>query len=210
MIRVLVADDHEIVRKGFAYIFAQTQDIELVGEAASDEELLERARSQRFDVAVLDILMPARGGLDLIKDLKRENPGCGIMIVSGYPEKQYAVRAYKAGAYAYLCKTRSSEEIVAAVRAVASGERYITQESAESLAKYIDNEQGNQAYNTLTTREMQIMLLIGAGMPPRLIAGKLSLSVKTIGTYRSRLMEKMGFSSNAEIIKYVIANHLVP
>jgi len=209
MIRVLLADDHAVVRAGLREILVDTGDIKVVGEAANGQEVLSRVREQEFDVVVLDMSMPGRSGIDLIKQVKGEKPKLRLLILSMHGEQQYAVRALKAGAAGYLTKDSAVDQLVAAIRRVAGGGAYISSETAERLA--MDAARGTDAasHTCLSDREFQIFQLIAAGKSITGIARQLSLSVKTISTHKSRILDKMGFANQAELIRYAIENKLL-
>lgn len=209
MIRVLVADDHGIVRRGIAQIVSESGDIAVAGEASSGEEALELAREGQYDVAILDISMPGRGGLDVIRDIRAACPGIRIIILSMYSEEQFAVRSLRDGASAYLTKTSADEELLPAIRAVAAGHRYITAEVAERLAYYVECDSELPPHERLSQREFQVLVLIGSGLTVTQVAGKLSLSDKTVSTYRARILEKMGLKTNAQLIRYAVDHKLV-
>jgi two-component system, NarL family, invasion response regulator UvrY len=209
MIRLLIADDHGLIRRGIAQIVAESGDIVVAGEASTGEEALELARSGDFDVVILDIAMPGRGGLDVIRDIRAANRNIKVIILSMHSEEQYAVRSLRDGASAYLTKTSADAELIAAIHTVASGRRYITAEVAERLAYYVESESELPPHERLAKREYQVLLLIGSGKTVGEIAAGLSLSAKTVSTYRSRILAKMGMSTNAQLIKYAVDHKLV-
>ena len=209
MIRVLVADDHGLIRRGIVQITAESGDILVTGEASTGEEALELAKSEIFDVAILDIVMPGRGGLDIIRDLRAERPNIKIIILSMYSEEQYAVRSLRDGASAYLTKASADSELLNAIHTVASGRRYITAEVAERLAYYVECDSELPPHERLAKREFQVLILIGSGLTVTETAERLSLSSKTISTYRARILAKMGLSTNAQLIKYAVDHRLV-
>jgi len=208
MIHVLIADDHSIVRRGLRQILSETGDMILVGEAVTAQDALLAARTSTCDVLVLDLSMPGRGGFDMLKDLRHYLPRLPVLILSIYPQEQFAVRALQAGAAGYLTKESAPEELVHAIRRVASGGRYITGGMAELLADHIGGPQVFLAHEALSEREFQVLRMIAAGRTPKQIAAALLLSVKTISTYRTRILEKMQFKTNAEIVRYVIQHQL--
>jgi len=209
MIKVLIVDDHAIVRKGLRQVVTESPGIVVAGEAAGGQEALDLARKQDFDVAVVDITMPGRGGLEILKDLRNENPSLKVMMLSMHSEEQYAIRSFRDGASAYLTKESAPDELVQAIRTVAGGKRYITQSVADRLAVYVETETETPPHERLSDRELQVLLLLGAGKSVRDISRELSLSIKTIGTYRSRVLQKMGMEKNAQIIRYAIQHRLV-
>lgn len=209
MIRVLVVDDHGIVRRGIVQILSGCRDIVVAGEAADGEEALSIARAERYDIAVLDISMPGRGGLDVIRDMRAACPGIKIIILSMHSEEQFAVRSLRDGASAYLTKSNADRELVDAIRAVASGRRYITAEVAERLAYYVECDSELPPHERLSRREYQVLLLIGSGLTVTEISKRLCLSSKTVSTHRAHILSKMGLPTNAKLIKYVVDHKLV-
>ena len=208
MIRILIADDHGVVRKGLKLIVAENPDMVVAGEAASGQEALGLARAQDFDVAIIDIAMPGRGGLEILKGLRAERPSLKIIMLSMYSEEQYAIRSLRDGASAYITKANATDELVKAIEAVASGKRYITPSVAERLASYIEEDGSHLPHESLSDRELQVFVMIGSGKSVSEIAAELSLSIKTISTYRARLLEKMGMNSNAQLIKHTVQHKL--
>jgi two-component system, NarL family, invasion response regulator UvrY len=208
MIRLLVADDHGLIRRGIERIVSESEDIRVAGEASSGEEALEKARAGGYDIILLDISMPGRGGLDVITDIRSACPGIKVIIISMHSEEQYAVRSLRDGASAYLTKVSADAELVTAIRTVASGHRYITAEVAENLASYVEAKSERPPHERLAKREFQVFLLIGAGRTVSEIAEDLSLSVKTVSTYRTRIMYKMGMKTNAQLMRYAIDHKL--
>jgi two-component system, NarL family, invasion response regulator UvrY len=209
VIRILVADDHSVVRKGIKQIVADSPGMEVVGEAATGQEALELVRSGCFDLVILDISMPGRGGLEILRELKAEAPAPKVIILSMYPEEQYAIRCLRDGASAYLMKGSPPEELILAIETVTSGKRYITPSIADRLASYIEDSSQQPPHETLSDREMQILVLIGSGIRASDIAEELNLSVKTISTYRSRILLKMNMETNAQLIRYALQHGLV-
>ena len=209
MIRVLLADDHAIVRAGLKEILADTGDIEVAGEAANGQEVLARVSAQDFDVAVLDLSMPGRNGIELIKLVKAEKPKLRILVLSMHSEEQYAVRALKAGASGYLSKESAADELVAAIRRIAGGGAYVTPETAERLALGAAPRAEAAAHTLLSDREFQVFRMIARGASVSEIARELSLSVKTISTHKTRIMNKMGLANQAELIRYALEHKLL-
>ncbi len=209
MTRIAIADDHVLVRRGLAELLREMNDFRVVGEAASGDELLRTVRDERVDVVVMDMNMPGPSGLDLVKSLKAEFPKLPILVLSAHPEDQYAVRVVRAGAMGYLTKESAEADLVDAVRRVASGKRYLTQALAASLLDALDVDPDQDPHAALSDREYQVLRLIASGMTVGGIAEHLSLSVKTVSTYRSRLLQKMGMSNNSEITRYALENGLV-
>ena len=208
MIRILIADDHGVVRKGLVQIVAENPDMAVTGEAASGQEALDLARGRDFDVAILDIAMPGMGGIEILKGLKALRPSLKIIMLSMYSEEQYAIRSLRDGASAYLTKANAMDELVKAIHAVASGKRYITPSVAERLASYIEEDGNYLPHESLSNRELQVLVMIGSGKAVSEIAAELSLSIKTVSTYRARLLEKMGMESNAQLIRYTVQHTL--
>ena len=209
MIRVLLADDHAIVRAGLKGILADTGDIEVAGEAANGQEVLARVSAQDFDVAVLDLTMPGRNGIELIKLVKAEKPKLRILVLSMHSEEQYAVRALKAGASGYLSKDSAADQLVAAIRRIAGGGAYVTPETAERLALGAAPRAETAAHTLLSDREFQVFRMIASGASVGQIARELSLSVKTISTHKTRIMDKMGLANQAELIRYALEHRLL-
>ncbi len=209
MIRVLVADDHAVVRRGLTHIIAETDDIDVSDEASNGAEVLTLVREGAFDVVVLDINMPGMDGLDTLKQLKAEFPDLHVLVLSMHPEDHYAVRVLKAGASGYLNKDDSPDELVSAIRRVAGGGRYVSPEVAESLLTHLDVGKDAPLHAVLSDREFQVLCMLSEGKTVGDIAEDLSLSVKTISTYRARVLEKMNMKSNAELTHYAIKHDLV-
>jgi DNA-binding NarL/FixJ family response regulator len=209
VIRILVVDDHSVVRQGIKQIVADSPDIEIVGEAASGQEALELVRSGSFDLIILDISMPGQNGLDILRELKAESPALKVIILSMYPEEQYAIRSLRDGSSAYLTKGSPPEELILAIRTVASGKRYITPSVADRLATYIEDSSQRPPHETLSDREMEVLVLIGSGKQVSDIAVELNLSIKTVSTYRSRILLKMNMETNAQLIRYSLQHGLV-
>jgi two-component system invasion response regulator UvrY len=207
-IRVLVADDHPIVRQGVRQIVAATNNIVVAGEATNGRELLERARSIAHDLILLDLSMPGTDGLDLLKQLKRERPKTPVVILTMYSADQFAIRALKAGAAGYLIKDCDAAELLDAVRRVAAGGRHLSPSVAEGLAGHLAGDNEKPLHDTLSDREYQVFRMMAAGRSTRQISVDLSLSVKTISTYRTRIFEKMHMKSAAELATYVVRNRL--
>jgi two-component system, NarL family, invasion response regulator UvrY len=209
VIRVLIADDHAIVRRGVRQILEETSDIEVVGEAASASELWPKMREGRFDAVVLDVNLPGRSGLELLGDIKRERPELPVLILTVHSEEQYAVRALKAGAAGFLTKESAPEKLVDAVRRIAEGRRFITPEVAEKLASSVARGETGPLHESLSDREFQILKMIASGKTVSQIGRELALSVKTISTHRTRILKKMNLKTNSELTHYAIRNGLV-
>jgi two-component system invasion response regulator UvrY len=209
MIKVLVADDHAIVRRGLVQILTEAPDMVVVGEASTGREVLQAVRKHDYDVLVLDIAMPEGGGLEVLQQLQTLKPDLRVLILSMYPEQQYAVRALKTGAAGYLTKESVPEELIAAICKVARGGKYVSQSLAEQLASELRGEVEKEPHETLSDREYQVMTLLAAGESIADIATELSLSVKTVSTYRARILDKLNLKSTAEIIRYALEHGLV-
>lgn len=208
-INILIADDHPIVREGFKQVLSETTDMVVAGEASNGQEVLNLIRKNKYDVVLLDISMPGRSGLEILKELRSEHPKLPILIVSIYPEEQYAVRAFRAGASGYLTKASAPHELIEAIRKVSKGGRYVSSSLAEELTYYLDIDATRAPHETLSDREYQVMLLIASGKTVSGIAEELCLSVKTISTYRTHILKKMNLKNNAEITLYAVQNKLV-
>lgn len=209
MIRIAICDDHQIVRAGFKQIFADISDIEVVAEATNGREALELARKNSCDVMLLDISMPDQSGIDTLRTIKQGQPDLPILILSGYPAQQYAVNLLKMGASGYLNKECDAEELIKAVRTVSTGRRYVSAEVGEILAQGFDKNSSAAVHTELSDREFQVFLRLAKGESVSDIATILSLSVKTISTYRTRVMEKMNLQSNSDLTYYAMKNDLL-
>jgi len=204
-----VVDDHPIVREGLKQILSDTEDILVVDEADSGQAVLSSAARSNFDVVLLDISMPGRDGLEVLRELKQQKPKLPVLILSMYPEEHYAVRVLRAGASGYLTKSSAPDELISAIRKVASGRKYISSTLAERLIYELDREADRPMHEVLSDREYQVMHMISTGKSVKEIAEALGLSVKTVSTYRSRIMEKMNMKNNAEIVLYAVQNKLI-
>lgn len=209
MARILVADDHAIVRKGLVQIIADTLDLKVTAEASSGGEVLDLIRKQSFDVVVLDLNMPDQSGLDTLKQMKAEHPDLPVLVLSMYGEEQYAVRVLRAGASGYLTKESAPDQLVNAIRKVADGRKYVSPAVADSLLNLIDGDADQPLHATLSDREFQVMRFLASGKSVTEIAELLALSVKTVSTYRSRVLEKMNMTSNAELARYALSHELI-
>jgi DNA-binding NarL/FixJ family response regulator len=208
-IRILIADDHPIVRAGFKQVLSETPDLVVADEAGNGQEVLEHLKKKKYDVVLLDISMPGKNGLEILKELKTNYPKLPVLILSIYPEEQYAIRALKAGAAGYLTKESAPHELISAIRKISAGGRYISESLAEKLATYLNVDMTKSPHETLSDREHQVMRLIASGKTVSEIAESLNLSVKTISTYRTHILEKMKMKNNAEITLYAVQNKLV-
>ncbi|MFH1725087.1 MAG: response regulator transcription factor [Elusimicrobiota bacterium] len=210
MIRILVADDHPIVRKGIKELIAETTDLKVVDETGDGQEALSKAWKNNYDVVLLDIALPGRNGLDILRQLNARKPKLRVLMLSMHREEEYALRALKAGACGYLTKESLLTELIAAIRVVARGRKYISPTVAEKLALELRGEHDKPPHERLSDREYEVMLLIASGKTPKQIGEELCLSPKTITTYRARILEKMRLTCNADLTRYVIENRLAP
>jgi two-component system invasion response regulator UvrY len=204
MIKVLITDDHPVVRRGIRQILEDTDRISLVEEAANGKELIRKLNEKKFDVVLLDISLPGRSGLELISEIKKIQKSAGIIILSIHSEEIYAMKALKYGASGYLTKASAPDELVTAIFKVSKGERYISASVADKLAENLLSESERTSYNTLSARELEVLNLIASGKTIVQIADQLSLSPKTISTYRTRLLEKLKLYTTADLIRYSI------
>lgn len=206
--KVLIADDHAIVRRGLGHILAEGFSRLEVGEARNAQEALRLARERTWDIIVLDISMPGRSGVEVLKELKQVCPKTPVLILTGHPEEQYAIRVLRAGAAGYMNKETAPDHLIAAVRKVIGGGRYISPALAELLAVSLGGDSARMPHEDLSDREYQVLCMIASGKTVGHIADELGLSVKTISTYRARVLEKMGMKTNAELTHYAIRNNL--
>ena len=209
MIRVVVADDHTIVREGLKQLLSASVDFTVAGEACNGHEVITRIRELEFDVLLLDISMPGRSGIELIRQINSEKPALRILVLSMHEEEQYAVRAIRAGASGYLTKETAAAQLLSALRKIASGGVFITPAVAEQLALGAMPNTGGSPHSTLSNREFQVMGMLVAGKSITEIAANLNLSVKTVSTHKARLMQKMGMASQTDLIRYALDNNLV-
>ena len=209
MLRILIADDHEVVRKGLVNVLSETLQPVKIDEAGNGQEAVSKASKTEYDLVVLDMKMPGKSGLDVLKELKQHRPKLPVLILSMLPEEQFAVRAIRAGASGYLTKDAAGDELVLAIRKALKGERYISGSLAEILAGDLDGDSEKSPHEILSDREYQVMLMIASGKPVGAIAKELCLSVKTISSYRTNILLKTRMKNNAEITHYAIQNNLV-
>jgi two-component system, NarL family, invasion response regulator UvrY len=209
MLKILIADDHPVFRRGLKQIIAETPDMVVADEATNGWEVLSKVRTSDYDVVLLDISMPGKDGLDVLTRLKSEKPRLPVLMLSMHPEEQYAVRALKLGASGYLTKESASDELVVAIRKVSTGGKYVSSSLAERLASVVQENAEQLPHEGLSDREYRVMCMIASGKTVSEIAKELSLSVKTISTYRFRILEKMKMKNNAELTHYAINNRLV-
>lgn len=206
MINIYIVDDHHLIREGFRKIIEKEHDISIVGEAGNARDFFNDFVEKNCDLVVLDLNLPDKNGLDVLKEIKAVKPDLPVLILSMYPEERYAIRTFKAGASGYISKEFADEKLIKAIREIMSGRKYVSKEFGQIMAG--DLVHGDNLHDNLSDRELQIFLMIGAGKPVQDIAGKLSLSINTINTYRTRILEKMNLKSNAEIIRYALLNKL--
>lgn len=208
MIKVLIADDHLLFRQGLIKLL-ELEGLEVVGEASTGPETLDKARESRPDVVLLDVSMPGRGGLETVQALKDRDPKTRILMLTGHPEDHYAIRCLKGGADGYVTKDNASEQLIAAIRRVSNGGKYISPGLAEQLALSLQHDLGEVPHEALSDREFQVMQRIASGETVSEIADVLCLSVKTISTYRTRVLRKLHLKNNAEIMQYAIREQLI-
>ena len=208
-IRVLIADDHAIVRKGVIQIFSEEPDMVLVAEADTGTGAIDLARQHDADIFILDLNMPGPGGLAVLGQLRSEHPDLPILVLTMHDEEQYGVRMLKAGAAGFLAKNSAPDKLVEAIRHIVSGRRYVSAQLAEALLEHMESETPEAPHESLSDREFQVFQELARGNTPSGIAEKLSLSVKTISTYRSRVLAKLNLSSNAEIVRYALENGII-
>jgi two-component system, NarL family, invasion response regulator UvrY len=209
MIKIFIADDHPVVRMGIKQILAEVKDMTVADEAGTGQETIKKVAKNDYDVILLDISMPGRNGLDILREIKNKKPKIPVLILSIYPEDQYAVRVLKLGAAGYLTKESVPEELINAIRKVAQGRKYISANLAEKLATDLELNSDKPPHENLSDREYQVLCLLASGKRLKDIADTLSLSIKTISTYRTRILEKMKMDNNAELIRYALQNNLV-
>ncbi len=209
MIKILIADDHAIVREGLKQIVAEEKDMLVAGEAGNANEMFDLLKKEKFAIIILDISMPGRSGLEALKFLKKNYPEVPTLILSMFSEEQYGLRALKAGAAGYLKKVSAPTELISAIRKIVSGGKYINQSLAERLADEYDSDRKERMHDKLSNREYQIMCLIASGKSAEEIALDLSISINTVYSYRNRILEKMHLKSNVELTQYALQNKLI-
>jgi DNA-binding NarL/FixJ family response regulator len=208
-IKILVVDDHSIVREGLKQILADNPRMVVSGEASTGTEVLQKIRSNNYDMVIMDISLPDRSGLDILEQLKQITPNMPVLILSMHAEEQYATRAFKAGASGYLTKETASEQLIAAINKVAQGGKYVSPSLAEKLVFELVKDSQKALHEVLSDRELQVLCLMASGKTLTGIAKELCVSVKTVSTHRARILEKMNMRNNAELIRYAIQNKLV-
>jgi two-component system, NarL family, invasion response regulator UvrY len=210
VIRILIVDDHAMFREGLKQILAKHSDMKVIDDAGSGQEALAKILHHKLDVVLLDISLPGRSGPELLSEIKKLKPDLAILVVSMHPEDQYAVRMMKAGALGYLTKESAPEELISAIRKVSTGRHYISSQVAEEMAVALDSGSTKLPHVTLSNREFHVMRMLASGKSLKDIANELSISEKTVTTYRARIMEKMRLHNNVELTLYAIENKLLP
>jgi two-component system invasion response regulator UvrY len=209
MIKVLIADDHAVVRRGLRQILSETSDILVGGEASTVPEVRQKLLDERWDVVVLDVNMPGGNGIELLGELRKLGPSPRALVLTVYPEEQYAVRAIRAGASGFLTKESAPEKLIEAVRKVASGGKYVSLELAETLASVVAGEGGGAPHERLSDREFEVLKMLASGRTVSQVAGDLGLSVKTVSTHRTRILKKMEMKTNAELTHYAVRSRII-
>jgi len=209
MIRLLLVDDHPIVRRGLCAVLQSAEDCIVIDEASDGEEALPKARQGKPDLVLLDLSLPGKSGLEVLKQLQVELPRTKVLVLSGFPEKQYAVRCLRAGAHGYITKRSAPDELLDAIRKVAQGRKYVSASIAELLVETVSASPGRSPHEELTDREFQILCLLGEGKTVSQIARLLSLGLSTINTHRSHILGKMKMETTAQVIRYAVDNDLV-
>jgi two-component system, NarL family, invasion response regulator UvrY len=209
MMRVLIVDDYEIARRGLKHIFADAFPQLQVGEAKNSQTAMEQLMKQEWDLVLVDVNIPGRNGLEVLQEVKRLRPQTPVLVVSGYPEEEFAVRSLKLGASGYLNKSLASDEILAAAKKALAGGKYVTASLAEKLAASLGDKVQSAPHECLSNRELLVLRLVASGRTIKEIADELSLSEKTVGTYRTRIAKKLGLSSNVELTRYALKHRLV-
>lgn len=207
--KILICDDHKIVREGLRQILKQIEEVTFIGEARDGKEALAILKEDVYEVVLLDISLPDQNGLEVLKSVKSKCPSSNVLMLSMHPQEQYAIRALKLGASGYLTKDTAAEELILAIKKVSEGGKYISQSLAENLALHLEDDSNRQKHEILSNREFEIMIKIANGKSLQEIGNELFISVKTVSTYRCRIMEKMGLKKNAEITRYCLENNLV-
>ncbi len=209
MIKILIADDHAIVRRGLAQIISEITDMTVLDEAENGQEVLDKLAIHKVDVLLLDINMPGKSGVEILKEVNKDYSSTAVLVLTIYPEEQYAFRVLKLGASGYLTKESAPIELITAIRKVSQGKKYVSASLAEKLAVYLEEGEDRPPHYKLSDREYEVMLLLASGKTVKKIAEELILSIKTISTYRYRILEKMKMNTNADLTQYAIWNKLI-
>ncbi len=209
MIRVFIADDHAIVRAGLKRLLSETEDIEVAGEAGDGLEALAAVETVPMDVLLLDLNMPGLGGVEVLKEVKKSHPDLGVLVLTMYPEDQYALRVFQSGGDGFVSKSSVSDELIQAIRRVASGRKYVSPSAAERLVQHLGMPDAGRSHDVLSPRELQTLRGIGTGKSLSQIAAELGVSVKTVSTFRHRLLTKLKLKNNIEIARYAADHNLV-
>ncbi|MCA0387388.1 MAG: response regulator transcription factor [Bacteroidetes bacterium] len=209
MIKIFLADDHILIREGLKRIINIEPDIRVTGESDDPVEILRATKEKEYDILVLDITLPKKSGLEILKEVRAIDPSARVLILSMHPEDRFAIRSLKAGAYGYLTKESAGDDIILAIKKIASGRRYLSETLAETLAGGLDIDKKKLPHEVLSDREFEILRFIAQGKSLTDIGNELSISVSTVGTYRGRILEKLKLTNNAELILYVLENHLI-
>lgn len=209
MPRILIVDDHSLIREGLKQVLRDEPEMEVVAEAADGQNVMEVVRQEKADVVLLDISLPGRNGLEILKDVRHEYPKLPVLMLSMHPEERFALRALKAGASGYVTKESAPANLIQAIRKVMTGGKYISQTLAEQVAESLDGGSDRPAHQTLSDREYQVMIMIASGKSARVIAQELTLSTRTINTFRARILKKLKVKSSVELTHYAIKNRLI-
>ncbi len=208
-INIVIADDHEIIRRGLKQLLSSEEDFRVVGEASNAAVLLELLKKIRCDVLLLDISMPGRSGIEVLKDLHRFFPSVRVLVLSIFLEDQYALRAIKLGACGYLTKETAADKLIHAIRKVAAGKKFITETLAENMALHLAEKEAEKPHECLSEREFEVMKMLASGKSVSQIAGELFIHIKTVSTYRKRILEKLHLKNNVELVRYCMEHHLI-
>ncbi len=209
MIKIFLADDHILIREGLKRLINIEPDIRVIGESADPVEILKATKEGDYDILILDITLPQKSGLEILKEVKAMDPSAKVLILSMHPEERFAIRSLKAGAFGYLTKESAGDDIILAIKKIASGRRYLSESLAEKLAGGLELAKNKLPHEILSDREFEILRYIAQGKALTEIGEELNISVSTVGTYRSRILDKLKLSNNAELILYVLENHLI-
>jgi two-component system, NarL family, invasion response regulator UvrY len=209
MIRVFIADDHTIVRAGLKRLLSETEDIEVAGEAGDGVEALAAVDAIPMDVLLLDLNMPNLGGMEVLKEVRKRRPNLGVLVLTMYPEDQYALRVFQSGGDGFICKSSVSDDLIQAIRRVAAGRKYVSPSAAERLVQHLGMPEAGRTHDVLSPRELQTLRGIGVGKTLSELAAELGVSVKTVSTFRHRLLIKLKLKNNIEIARYAVDHNLV-